>query len=441
MARRNLLPASLLLQLLTITLARASCYYPSGVRMFSDFEPCADPTARAPYSGCCQLGDVCLPSGLCQWPEKKTTYRGGCTDSTWGSPSCPNFCPGRTTGASLALVQCTPSLYCCPTEEDEDDGTTKECCTDGSILFAVNGTTPAASSGVGSPSATDSAKPTSGGASKGPGDDPDGKDDKKMKPLTVGIIAGVVGALVVFLIAGIALCCCLRRRRRAAAAMAAKPSPAPFDEHELVDQTQSRPATAYSQTPPVQQFGTPPPAYQIPVPPVPEMAEALQPHPGANGDYKKPTAGTSPAPGSSYQAYRPPQQNYIPPQNNAVESDSRPAQALHSYQPPHGNAVESDSRPTPRPSPQPTYAGFPPPQNQGYQPPLNNAVESDSRPAQQPTPQPYGGFQPPPGQGFPTPPMQAYRPPQNQGYQPPQNNAVESDSRPIYGRPTYEMAG
>jgi hypothetical protein len=56
--------------------------------------------AIADVSHCCGPTDICLSNGLC-WDQDSTYYnrmvRASCTDNTWASSSCPQYC---TTGQS-----------------------------------------------------------------------------------------------------------------------------------------------------------------------------------------------------------------------------------------------------------------------------------------------------------------------------------------------------
>ena len=66
-----------------------TCYYPSGTSSSPD-TPChSDDRASA----CCAQTDTCLSNGLCLaqgGPELIT--RGSCTDESWQSPECPQYC-------------------------------------------------------------------------------------------------------------------------------------------------------------------------------------------------------------------------------------------------------------------------------------------------------------------------------------------------------------
>ena len=82
--------------------SNTTCYYPDGLE--SKGSPC-NPTADV--STCCGPGFVCLSNGLCTpGPNDRKTYdykfyRSSCTDPTWKSSACPNFCLGRRCSHSI----------------------------------------------------------------------------------------------------------------------------------------------------------------------------------------------------------------------------------------------------------------------------------------------------------------------------------------------------
>ena len=82
--------------------SNTTCYFPDGLE--SRGSPC-NPTADV--SACCGPGFVCLGNGLCTpGPNDRRTYdykfyRSSCTDSTWKSSACPNFCLGRKCSHSI----------------------------------------------------------------------------------------------------------------------------------------------------------------------------------------------------------------------------------------------------------------------------------------------------------------------------------------------------
>lgn len=79
----------MLLLAATMTVAR-QCFN-SGGDYVSEFAVCNPADVAGP---CCSGGDVCLSNGLCQ-NTAGDTYQGGCTDKSYKSASCPNFCTGN----------------------------------------------------------------------------------------------------------------------------------------------------------------------------------------------------------------------------------------------------------------------------------------------------------------------------------------------------------
>lgn len=71
-----------------------SCYYPDG-SLPTDYEyvPCTGDSV----SSCCipSEGDVCLASGACYYKSRNYPFRGACTDKSWTSSKCPQYCMNR----------------------------------------------------------------------------------------------------------------------------------------------------------------------------------------------------------------------------------------------------------------------------------------------------------------------------------------------------------
>lgn len=76
-----------------------TCYgYSSpNVVVLPNYGPC-NPRAGS-ISLCCEFGDTCLANGLCVTPSG-VYYNGGCTDDTYQSATCPQYC---TTGGHRAM--------------------------------------------------------------------------------------------------------------------------------------------------------------------------------------------------------------------------------------------------------------------------------------------------------------------------------------------------
>lgn len=75
--------------------AQAICYFPNGKTASQD-GPCRDDTE---HSACCGQGFACLSNGMCvavvdlvRPPELIPYHRASCTDKSWRSGDCPNFC-------------------------------------------------------------------------------------------------------------------------------------------------------------------------------------------------------------------------------------------------------------------------------------------------------------------------------------------------------------
>ena len=71
----------------------ATCYIAEGADM-PEFGPC---NTTASVSLCCLPGQICLSNGFCS-TQYGQIYSGACTDPTYSSSICPEFC---TTGISL----------------------------------------------------------------------------------------------------------------------------------------------------------------------------------------------------------------------------------------------------------------------------------------------------------------------------------------------------
>ena len=66
-----------------------TCYFPDKTVAAADV-PC---NGASSTSACCNFNDVCLDNGLCLQSEGPALMsRGSCTDSTWSSNQCPQFC-------------------------------------------------------------------------------------------------------------------------------------------------------------------------------------------------------------------------------------------------------------------------------------------------------------------------------------------------------------
>ena len=94
------------------TMANATCYYPNG-SIAPEATPCHPPATSDLVSACCSNSHLCLDNGLClpqNGPER--FGRGSCTDRTWQSTECSQYCPDGNThlfGKVWIWVQNSPS--------------------------------------------------------------------------------------------------------------------------------------------------------------------------------------------------------------------------------------------------------------------------------------------------------------------------------------------
>ena len=73
-------------------MANTKCYYPDGSISTGDI-PCNSAAAGNSVSACCGQSDICLDNGLCFVQESSPTVaRGSCTDETWQSLQCAQYC-------------------------------------------------------------------------------------------------------------------------------------------------------------------------------------------------------------------------------------------------------------------------------------------------------------------------------------------------------------
>ena len=74
------------------TTAAQTCYYPNGEEAFKD-TPCQT-TQPGQTSACCASSAICLDNKLClpQVGYEEVIWRGSCTDRSWQSGDCPQFC-------------------------------------------------------------------------------------------------------------------------------------------------------------------------------------------------------------------------------------------------------------------------------------------------------------------------------------------------------------
>ena len=106
------------LTLLLNASAARDCYFPDG--------SLSGDTACFPNldtSACCGVGYDCTSKGLCNKPDSdySSIVRGSCTDQSWGSTECPQYCVGTDDGNNLddanSIWACNdPGWYYCSAE-------------------------------------------------------------------------------------------------------------------------------------------------------------------------------------------------------------------------------------------------------------------------------------------------------------------------------------
>jgi len=121
-----------------------TCYYPNGqVPTDFDFTPCNGNAVSA----CCAMSeDTCVSHELCFNNDENEYFRGACTDQSWKSASCPQYCLSINPGDYQQIELCDTTHYCCNT-----GGTS--CCNDPSNIQAFN-TTVTTGTATATPSAT-----------------------------------------------------------------------------------------------------------------------------------------------------------------------------------------------------------------------------------------------------------------------------------------------
>ncbi|GME45757.1 hypothetical protein GTA08_BOTSDO09380 [Neofusicoccum parvum] len=71
-----------------LTRATDTCYYPDGSVSDKDL-PCSSSNGGA---ACCPQGWACMANGFCYLDYKDYISRYTCTDQSWTSGGCPNYC-------------------------------------------------------------------------------------------------------------------------------------------------------------------------------------------------------------------------------------------------------------------------------------------------------------------------------------------------------------
>ncbi|KAF3404165.1 hypothetical protein DPV78_002765 [Talaromyces pinophilus] len=118
--------------------ASRQCYFPNHKLAVNDTACTA-----GSVSVCCQQGAACLDNGLCYLPSASAAggfIRGSCTDQTWASQDCPQYCTDDIPGgifnslSDAGVVACGGTKYCC----ESDNVTTCDCQT-GNGTFSLAG--------------------------------------------------------------------------------------------------------------------------------------------------------------------------------------------------------------------------------------------------------------------------------------------------------------
>lgn len=122
-----LLVAALFVTTLT---ALQACFYPDGKNATGLF-PCK-PDAET--SHCCREADLCLTNGMCFSSGLNSIVRRGCTDKTWKSPDCPNYCALEEYRSGDAVMTSCGNYneFCCGQDQDA-----RACCNEGNTTLAA----------------------------------------------------------------------------------------------------------------------------------------------------------------------------------------------------------------------------------------------------------------------------------------------------------------
>lgn len=99
--------------------------------MASGHTPCKSGNGQ---SACCLSEHYCFDNGLCLDNSEMTTYRGSCTDSTFGSAACAKYCltfagGGRSNGVCGVWVCNNNNQFACSPNE----------CQNSTTMFTVSG--------------------------------------------------------------------------------------------------------------------------------------------------------------------------------------------------------------------------------------------------------------------------------------------------------------
>lgn len=88
----------------------SNCYLPDRKTIAFGEIPCTSDT----YAACCAPDAYCLQNGLCL--TNLTLSRGSCTDQTWTSPNCAQYCQSTSPNKNTSISSCQPDpnpLFSC----------------------------------------------------------------------------------------------------------------------------------------------------------------------------------------------------------------------------------------------------------------------------------------------------------------------------------------
>lgn len=114
----------LIILLTAASYATARCYFPDGTLDTKSFVCNTTAVDSGGSSACCSAGDDCYDSGTCYQGWSGIAYRNTCTDPTWKSAACPQFClESGMLDAGIWIQSCdlrtksaccvVGSTYCC----------------------------------------------------------------------------------------------------------------------------------------------------------------------------------------------------------------------------------------------------------------------------------------------------------------------------------------
>ena len=103
--------------------AERKCYYPNGDEAAYD-TPCTNADG---FTACCADGYICMSNGLCHRDSDDTENdlifdRGSCTDQSWESDYCPQFCTANQRGGGHSMLRCDDKRdrFVCITDDNSE---------------------------------------------------------------------------------------------------------------------------------------------------------------------------------------------------------------------------------------------------------------------------------------------------------------------------------